>query len=312
MIVPYTEMKKVMHRFSNVWIVIVSLLFMCVSCKNAGHKQAVELLSETEMQTINDFAKQLTKSINNYEYELIRNSWDDEGFKKRVIRSSRTEQNVFNGIYDAAYARKILYVSVDLVNRLKYNDGRMLLSKIIYYPSHAEIIVTFQFTGGIDFWKYRIELRNKVPKLTDYYSFKDDFWQSQNIRNIIKLSITHTATSEERHQANRSLMESEDCLRRGDSIQALELLYEVPVSHLIGNALPLKRINLAYAISDSVFASALVTEKELYESIYINYLYGYYFNDTIELEKVFVELDHKLGIKNEILDSLKTLNYFWN
>jgi hypothetical protein len=290
---------------------ILILLLVCFSCKNENEKKIINVLGNSDKDLIKTFANNLYISINNYEYELIRSSWDNELFRKRVNKLTKTEQTVFDYYFDKEFATVILNENIDLVNKLKFNTGKLFFSKITYYPTHAEIIYSLRFAKNVDFWKYRVELINNIPKLTDYYSFRDEIWQSQNIINIIRLNSRYTATTKERQQANRSLMESDKYLLHGDSLFALQLLYEIPETHLIGNALSLKRINLAFKLNDTIFASVLIREKEFNKSTYISYLYGYYFYDTIELDKVFYKLEQELGTKNMILDSLKTLNYFW-
>jgi hypothetical protein len=268
-------------------------------------------LTEIEKRTIKDFAITLTRSLNNYEYELIEKVWDNQLFKRRVKTSNKIERNLLNHFFEEEIGKQVYYVNIDLINKLKFNNGNLKLSKIIYYPRHVEIIYSMTFDKNVDFWKYRIELKDSVPKLSDYYSYRDEFWQSDNLENFLKLNTKYTAVSKERQQANSSLIQSEKYLGYGDSLRALDILYEVPSTHSVGNAISLKRINLAYEISDTTFASVLLKEKELNNSLYINYLYAYYFGDTIELNNVFSELNKELGVKNDLLDSLKTLNYFW-
>jgi hypothetical protein len=268
-------------------------------------------LSETEKKTIKDFAFSLTKSINKYEYEFIEKVWDNELFKQRVKASNEIERSLLSHFFEEKLGKQVYYVNVDLINKLKFNNGKLKLSKIIYYQRHAEIIYSMIYDRNVDFWKYRIELKDSVPKLTDYYSYRDEFWQSENVKNFLRLNTKYTAVSKERQQANGSLIQSDKYLVYGDSIRALEVLYDIPSTHTIGNAISLKRINLAFEISDTTFASVLLKEKELNNSLYINYLYAYYFTDSLELDHVLGELNQELGIKSDLLDSLRTLNYFW-
>jgi hypothetical protein len=268
-------------------------------------------LSETEKKTIKDFAFSLTKSINKYEYEFIEKVWDNELFKQRVKASNEIERSLLSHFFEEKLGKQVYYVNVDLINKLKFNNGKLKLSKIIYYQRHAEIIYSMIYDRNVDFWKYRIELKDSVPKLTNYYSYRDEFWQSENVKNFLRLNTKYTAVSKERQQANGSLIQSDKYLVYGDSIRALEVLYDIPSTHTIGNAISLKRINLAFEISDTTFASVLLKEKELNNSLYINYLYAYYFTDSLELDHVLGELNQELGIKSDLLDSLCTLNYFW-
>lgn len=295
---------------NSLFIIFIFITFL--GCKNNKKVKEVKLLTEIEKKIITNFSKKLTASINKYEYNFTRNSWDNNKFRKRITKLNSTEQAIFNYYFDKQFSKNILNGNIDLINKLKFNNGKIFLSKIIFFSEHAEIIFTLRFSTNVDFWKYRVELKNNKPILTDYYFYRDECWQSQNIKNIIKLNSKYTAISKQRLQANKNLLESEKQLKNGDSLYALELLYNIPKTHLIGNTLSLKRINLAYKINDSLFFLTLLKEKKLNKSIYINYLYGYYFYDTLELNKVFNKLEMDLGVKNEIIDSLKSLNYFWN
>ena len=292
-----------------IWIIIIAFLF---SCKSEVKEKKVVKLTNTEKTQLKDFGNKLEKSINNYEYELIKNSWNNSVFRKRVKGLAKTEQTVFDHYFDKDFGTKIENENIDLVNKLKFNSGKIFFSKIIFYPKHAEIVFTMLFNQNVDFWKYRVELVNTIPQLTDYYSYRDELWKSRNMKNLIRLNARYTATSQKRHQTNRSLTEYAEYLRYGDSLSALESLYKVPETHLIGNGLSLKRINLAYNLGDSILAYSLERERELNQSIYIRYLYGYYFYDTLELNNVFGELKDELGISNQMIDSLVQLDYFWN
>jgi hypothetical protein len=185
------------------------------------------------------------------------------------------------------------------------------LNKIIYFPKHAEIVLIMEFGKSADFWKYRIELFEGKPKLTDYYSFRDEVWASENMKNTIILNSKYLNTSNERTKANRCLYESENYLRNGDTLSALEILYEIPETHLMGNAISYKRLGLALVFDENIFYEALELEKEINPSRYINYLYGYYYGDSIILNNVILELESDLEIKSRVIDSIKVMSYFW-
>lgn len=293
------------------YIWIISLIFL-FSCKGEVKEKQVKKLTETEKAQLKEFGNKLTTSLNKYEYDLIRNSWNNAVFRKRVRGLNKAEQTVFDHYFDKDFGTKIKNENIDLVNKIKFNEGRIYLNKIIFYPTYAELVFTLQFLQNIDFWKYRVELINNTPRLTDYYSYRDELWQSENMKNLIRLNARYTAGSKERTQVNRGIMEAEEYLRYGDSLSALESLYKVPETHLIGNGLSLKRIRLAYEMGDSIFAYSLEQERKLNKSIYIRYLYGYFFYDTLTLNNVFSELKEELGISNQMVDSLVELNYFWN
>ncbi len=287
------------------------LLLIC-SCKTEEKKEAKKKLNDAEKTLLKDFGYELTASLNRYEYNLVRNSWSNALFKERVSGLNKTEQTVFDHYFEEDFGSIIESINSDLVNKAKFSEGKFYFNKIVFYPRHAELLLTIQHLKKIDFWKYRVELINNIPTLTDYYFYRNGVWQSENIKNIIRLNARYTTGSPERHQFNRSLMESERYLRYRDSLSALASLYEIPKTHLIGNSLSLKRLNLASELGDSILTYSIEQELELNPSIYIRYLHGYYLADSLELETVFDELKGKLGISNHMIDSLVSLNYFWN
>ena len=293
-------------------IQFIILLITFLSCNNVNNDKTSQSLTKSEKELIKTFSKNLVSNINSYQYDTLRNAWHSQIFRGRVRGLTKTERNVFDYYYDKEFSRLIRNDNIELVNKLKYNDGKLYFSKIIYYPEHAEIVLSFNYQSNIDFIKYRVQLLNGVPFLVDYYSYKNELWQSKNVTNMIRLNSRYTAGSTERQQANRCMSESDDYLRKGDTLAALTKLYEIPISHLLGNGLSIQKINLAYNLHDTIFASVLQLEKESNNSNYISYLNAYYFNDTIAMDSVFEQLGKKLGDKNKLLDSLKTFEYFWN
>ena len=292
-------------------IIVSIFLISFFSCTHGKREPKGSPLNQQQIEQIKSFASEMAVSINQYQYDFVRSAWDKNAFKERVSELNKTEQTVFNHFYDKELSEGFMNINIDLINKLKFNHGKIALTNMRIFENYGEATFSMIFDYGIDFWKYRIELRNETPRLTDFYSFRDEIWQSQNIKNVIRLNSKYTAVSKERQEANRSLLNSERALLRRDSLAALEYLYEIPETHLIGNSLSIKKINLAHAIHDSIFAQVLTSEFETNQSIYMQYLYGYFFRDTVLLNKVFGELEKEVGASNTVLDSLKTLNYLW-
>ena len=170
------------------------------------------------------------------------------------------------------------------------------------FDNFVEATYSMIFDNGVDFCKYRIEIINEEPKLSDFYSFRDEIWQSQSVKNIIRLYSKHV----QKKETYMSILYSEKALQMRDSLTALEYLYNIPPTNLTGNYLSIRKINLAQAINDSILAQVLVSEFEMNKSVYIKYLYSHYFNDSILLQEVFEKLGKDVGGNNSVLDYLKT------
>lgn len=293
-------------------ILFFLILISLSACSRELQKPSKTPLSPEQTKQLSDFASKMAESINHYEYAVVRNAWDKEAFKNRVDGLSKTEQTVFDHYYEKELSEVTMDVNIDLINKLKFNNGSIILTKLELVENHAEATFSMLYDFGVDFWKYRIELRGNKAILSDFYSFRDELWQSENMKNIIRLNSKYTATSKERQAANISLNNAEYALLSHDSLKALKYLDEIPATHLIGNALSLKKINIAYTLNDSIFSQVLTAEFAHNKSIYIKYLYSYYFNDSTLLHEVFGDLGKVVGENNAVLDSMKTLDYVWN
>ncbi len=211
---------------------------------------------------------------------------------------SKSEQNLFEHYLKEDILSAVESNNIELVNIIKHNFGKIYFNKIIYYPQQAEIIYSLKFGTNVSFCKYRLEFVNSVPQLTDYYSFKEGAWYSSKIYDMLKLSSKYMGSSEERHQTNRSILKAQRLLGYSnllDSQAALESLYEVPNSHMLGNGLSLRRIHLASDLGDSTLSESLYLEVKANPSLYIRYLACYYYHDSVAINSIVQELEDDLG-----------------
>ncbi len=98
-------------------------------------------------------------------------------------------------------------------------------------------------------------------------------------------------------------MLSEERLRLGDTLEALNYLYDIPESRQTGNWLTFKKLYLAQSLGDAIYSSVLGTEFENNKSLYVKYLYHLYFSDSSDLETVYSILSKEIG-ESVTLDSL--------
>lgn len=288
-------------------IILLIFLLSLFSCTQKKGETENANLNQKQIDLIKDFAAKMTISINQYQYDFVRNAWDKNAFETKVVGLNEFEQSIFNRFYDKELSKNIENANIDLVNKLKYSNGKIILTNMKIFDNFVEATYSMIFDNGVDFCKYRIEIINEKPKLSDFYSFRDEIWQSQNVKNIIRLYSKHA----QKKETYMSILYSEKALQMRDSLTALEYLYNIPPTNLTGNYLSIRKINLAQAINDSILAQVLVSEFEMNKSIYIKYLYSHYFNDSILLQEVFEKLGKEVGGNNSVLDSLKTSNYLW-
>lgn len=302
-----------MNRLRNLHFpVIISMLLIITGCNRTTGKSQLPPYSESEKQLIKTFAHELTDAINRYDYTFMEKSWDYDLFVRRVKVGNQLERNMLHHLLEERGGKKqVYYVNIDLINKLKERNGRVTFSKIIYYPRHAEVIYTMLVDKSVDFWKYYIQLSDGNPKLSDYYTYKSEKWQSDNIAEFLELNAEYTAVSKERWATNIALQEAEEHIANKSYEEALSAMYSIPETHHIGNVISMKRLELASHISDTVFAEVLLKEQDVNNSLYIQYLYAYHFGDTLVYEEVFSRLQKELGITNAMLDSMQAMNYTW-
>lgn len=292
--------------FRGLYLVTILLLIGCSTNKPASH---TELTLENK-KTIEQYAQQLTKSINDYDHVLIRSSWSNEAFAKRVKNLNNVQRNVFNYIFDKEIKDEIKFNNISLVNHVNLKNGKIYVSKIEHFDVHSEITFLSIFDDSYNFIKYQVEIINDKPYLCDLFDLKSGIWYSQTVKNIINLNSRYDMFSEERRMANLAMRSSNDELRKRDTLSALYYLYEIPETHWVGNGLSLMKLNLALGVSDSTYGEVLETEFEHDQSLYLKYLYYQYWNDSVNLNNVYNILKGQTGDDIK-LDSLIKSKSLW-
>ncbi|WP_339810224.1 hypothetical protein [uncultured Imperialibacter sp.] len=296
-----------MHRVGY-----LSIFFFCLAaCSKTGVTDRPSLTPDQKTK-IESFSQELVRSINGFDFSVINNSWDYQAFKDRISdRVNRTQKSVLSHIFEKELKSKIKDGNAQIVLRVNTDNGKVSPLRLNQFDHHSELLLLLTFDNTFDFFKYRIEYINNQPRVTDFYSYADNRWFSEKLIDLLKLSTKYDAFSSDRHEANAAIAASEQALILGDTLDALYNLYEVPGSHQEGNWLSLRKINLAVTLGDSVLAEVLTAEHDSNNSLYINYLYNYYFGDTTELDLTYKLLATELG-DSQVLDSLIHAGYLWN
>ncbi|RKN80045.1 hypothetical protein D7Z94_17535 [Ulvibacterium marinum] len=289
------------------------ILIFTISCKNFENKNEAKLLTNGEMSKIRDFVKVLNTALKEYNYDFIRDSWDHGLFRKRVTNLNSTERGVFDYIYESELAKDIENANIELINQIRHSFGKMTQVKTNFVDgNHAELTYLMELDSRFYFIKYRIDIWDKKPKLSDIYFFKEDKWMSDGVKDMIRLNSRYTAMSKNRHDANRSYYNYQKALSNGDTITAFQELNNIPESHQITNDIRIARINLAAHLNDSIFNEVINRELRTNQNVYIDYLIGLYLNDSLRNMESSVKVARKIGISRKLLDSLHRKGLYWN
>lgn len=297
------NLKSGFMRF--VFLITISCILGCSKGSEEGNSS-----SEIDKKTITLFINSLANTYTSQDYTFFRNAWNDDLFKSRVRVSGKIQKSVLEYIYDKDLKATIHSWNIYLISEISSKDGLVNVSKIEHFNKFSLATFTFIYGKKIGFIRFRVEMKSAKPVITDFFDFRENSWYSEIVKNTLNLNSKFDAFSEERQQANISLIKCDKSLLAGDTISALHHLYEVPRSHWIGNGLSLRKLELANSINDSTYVDVLMTELEHNKSIYMRYVQSLYFDDYDELEIICSEL--MLEISNSsMIDSLKTGNYYW-
>ncbi len=290
-------------------IPLITLLFLASCSQTANSEHSV--LTEEQKSEIAEYANELVISINNFDFSVINETWSNEAFKQRFTNLTNAQKSVFDHIFEEDIKRMIKVGNLLIIHTVNQNEGNVELLDLNHFDSYSELTLLLVFEGRFDFYKYRIEQRNKQSVITDFYQFSDNLWYSEKIMNALKLNSKYDAFSKERHKVNQAIDNYDQALIHGDSLGALMSLYDVPETHQTGNWLSLRKLNLAASLDDTLYAEVLYEEYEVNKSLYMKYLYNYYVQDSVNLEEIYQLLATELG-SSETLDSLVNSGSFWN
>jgi len=295
-----------MYRFA-VSVFILAFVFGCSESK----KSERSVVTPQQQSQIESFSNELINSINEFDFSVINNTWNNVAFKKRVaVHINGTQMSVFDHFFEKNLRMTIKTGNLSIIHQVNSGNGKVSFLGLSHFDFHSELTLLLTFAGRFDFFKYRIEFINNKPAITDFHHFKDNLWYSEKIVNILRLNSKFDAYSEERHQANDAIRASEEALAYRDTLEALYSLYDIPETHQHGNGLSMMKLNLALTLGDSVYANVLATEYDKNKSLYMKYLYTLYFDST-NLNSVYELLTSELG-NSEVLDTLVNEQNYWN
>lgn len=293
--------------------ILTLLILTLLSCSPNKNNSDKDHLSSEEIAQMKIFVDSLNEAIQSYNYDFVKKSWDHELFRSRVEGLSYTERGVFEHIYDTQIANTVENANVEVINQIRHSNGHLTHVKTnIADGNFAETTYLMELDKIFYFLKYRIEMLDKQPKLSDLYFFNEEKWLSDIAEEVARLSTKYPAMSTDRYETNISYNNFSAALSRGDTLQALIELNSIPKSHQISTQLRIARIKLAAQLNDSIFLDVIEKEEELDNSLYIDYLIGIYLGDTILNSQNTRRISSEIGVSRSLLDSLHGKGLYWN
>lgn len=293
-------------------ITIIYILFL-TNCRQAENKNIKLSLSKSDKILLESFTQDFIKSINKYDYKIIRKSWDKKTFRERVDYSNRKVKSVLVYKFDKYFTQYIIKDNFDIIDALKRNKGKAYFSNINYNQNHADIILTFHLYKFVTFIKYRIEIISNKVKITDSYSFSDEIWDSDKINNYVMQNSEYKSITKNISDGDQIMKISDIFLQSGDSVTAFFFqLFFLPKDYLKGNYLNSKKVEFIHMLRDSSILNKQFMFKNFVDSCrYTNYLHSFLIMDTLNVKKNIEDLYTEVNIKKDLKDSLINLDYIW-
>lgn len=97
----------------NLLFLVLLIVFSAFSCQ-----EKPKSFTDQEKATIQQFATQLEKSINAYQYELLHSAWDNDLFKQQLGGLTSTDRTILNYAYEKDYADYLQLLNASVVNTL--------------------------------------------------------------------------------------------------------------------------------------------------------------------------------------------------
>lgn len=291
---------------------ILAFLLLLSSCKDKDSTpKSAPALNESEKLIIQEFAKKLESDLNQYQYKLMKQSWNSDQFVKRIGQLNKTQRVVFNTYWEDEWEKEVMYTNVDLINLIKFNNGRAELTQLEDLGSHFDLKLAFIINEvQINFIKYRVEFIKGKAALTDLFFYKTENWLSQKIRLNMKLATKYNAFSTERREAYNAMSAYGSALSSGDSLEALIHLYGVPEEYEKVYDVGVLRLNAASFLADSIYYNILYSESEHIKSLYFDYHLAWAEGDSVKIKTVLKDLGDKTGSQH-LMDSLFLGKYYW-
>ena len=271
-----------------------------------------EPLSEAQRAEIDEFAQDLVESIQSGDYNLLKRVWDVDLFKYRTGLTNDGERYMLKYAFEESYTAHYDQQLAGMVNRVKYNQDEVFVPKVRHFEEHAEIVLAYlDVEGNVQFFLLRMDFRDGVLKLSDFYNYPLNSWESQVIRSEIKVNNRFRAGSAERSAVNKMMADIGRLRSSGNFQAALELLESAPKAYFQIPYFKLLQLHLAYELTDDIYARVLEEQIRNNHGFYIRYLYNDYYQNTDSLKQVFDEFEEETG-STFLVDSLRAGTYYWN
>lgn len=284
---------------------LLALLFVL------GCSEPEKTLSEENRTAIKISSSRLVASLTDHDFAVFRKLWSEKRFKNRIRNLTNPQKSVLKWYLDKRLAIDILNWNNEMVTSLSLNSGMAKVSRIQHFPNYSEVVVSFAHGTFADFIKYRFEIENNQPVVSDYFVYKENEWFSDLIKNNLNWNSNNNAYSEGRRDLWQAISLSNGALEAGDTLSAIRLLDTKIVKDFTGNGLLIKKLNLASLYDPILFEEMLAGEVAQNQTLYMRYTLAYYQLDTIQMTKICNELVKVTG-EDTLVDSLRSFKYFWH
>ncbi|TNE30696.1 MAG: hypothetical protein EP346_03045, partial [Bacteroidetes bacterium] len=125
------------------FILFSLILVLLSSCTHQNEQNSEELaLGPNQKLAIQNFAVDFVADLNAYHYSMMRESWSDELFIERIGELTKTQKTVFNAFWKESWSKEVTNANIEIVNLLKYNQGKVHLSRIEDHESYFIINIS--------------------------------------------------------------------------------------------------------------------------------------------------------------------------
>lgn len=289
---------------------LLALLFCMFSCSSSPSNDYPDLSEEDKIK-IEEFSLELTNSLKERRYDVMRNSWSNALFYKSLGQLSKIQTNYYRHQIDNVFGGLIKSGHLDLINTLKYSNGSVSSYSVNFTENWGEINYVLKFDKNLKFVKYKAVVHEGKVRLVDCFDDFMDDWQSNILKNILEVLVPKRQQTKEREQAIRAIMQVEQMRMNGELDKALEILYLIPEDYRMNHNVSNYAMFLAANANINEFKKVVKWEKDKRSYIYVDYWHGVLFDHPEELSKVIDELKIKYHTNDPIVDSLKTKEYAW-
>ena len=290
-------------------IILIAIAFF--GCQEEKKAKQITLSPEQKIKLMN-FAHKMENGIMSGDYDVFHKHWNEELLKMRMGKLSKRERVAFKEYYNKHWKFDVNMANLDLINAVKYNEGKIEVTKIDSFSTHVEGTYAYQFSGEkVDFVKYRFELKDSSIVISDRYDFRNEVWLSKNIKKFIRDWTEVPLTAPSRIDYFNNLAQYDRNINDGKYNNALNYLNQIPKPFSNYYSVSLMKLETAIEVSPELYHRTLEEELKYNKFEYLKYLRTIALeSDEAKYNEYFASLSKKVG-PTSLVDSLYTGSYYW-